>query len=100
MEVAPAATATATLRRPADFCSPGIASTTSLSAEDGAPEEARSVSDAAVPVEGMYSKLRVRCSDGPDEGSLQSELLLYFDMGVESSIYRRDFTPRPPKRYR
>ena len=100
MEVAPAAMATAALKRPADFCSLGIASTTSLSAEDGAPDGALSVSDAAVPVEGMYSKLRVRCSDGPDEGSLQSELLLYFDMGDGSSIYRSDFTPRPPKRYR
>jgi hypothetical protein len=100
MEVAPAATATATLKRPGDFCSLGITSTTSLSAEDVAAKGARSVSGVAVPVEGMYSKLRVRCSDGPDEGLLQSELLLYFDMGVESSIYRRDFTPRPPKRYR
>ena len=84
MEVAPAATATATLKRPCDFFSLGIASTTSLSAEEVAAKGARSASDAAVPVEGMYSKLRVRCSDEPGEGWLQSELVLYFGMGVES----------------
>ncbi|MEC7385786.1 MAG: hypothetical protein VYB14_06320, partial [Planctomycetota bacterium] len=60
---------------------------TSFSAEEVAADGSRSVSDAAVPVEGMYSKLRLRCSDGPDEGWLQSELLLYFDMSIESSIY-------------
>ena len=42
----------------------------------------------------MYSKFRVRRTDGRDVDSLQSELLLYSGIGDESSFLWWDFTGR------